>query len=265
VGCTLLCVLAVFAMQALAVQAISPSVGSSAKHPKPIRRALRVRRASPRPVCCGRHSGMRMCADVEGELAVERVYVRLDGVAAAEMANAAAAAGEQQLWPAQAWEAGAGAATLVISPARRVVVLNDSSPAAAAGLRLLDVLVAVDGERTPSLSKAAHLLARGSPPKLVCVLRPVERASEQPPRGPAAEAKDLQRLSDRVWKLAHLGAAALPAAPLGEGETDPELRRVAKIADWAKEADFAVVKRGAAAGIVVVIQVLVWAAVFLAA
>lgn len=88
----------------------------------------------------------------------------------------------------------------------------------------------------------------------MCVLRPVERASE-----------DLQRLSDRVWKLAHLGAAALPAAPLGEGETDPELRRVAKMADWAKEADFAVVKRGAAAGIVVVIQVLVWAAVFLAA
>ena len=32
VGCALLCVLAVFAMQALAVQAISPSVGSSAKH-----------------------------------------------------------------------------------------------------------------------------------------------------------------------------------------------------------------------------------------
>ena len=96
----------------------------------------------------------------------------------------------------------------------------------------------------------------------MCVLRPVERASEQPPpRGPAAEAEDLQR----VWKLAHLGAAALPAAPLGEGETDPELRRVAKMADWAKEADFAVVKRGAAAGIVVVIQVLVWAAVFLAA
>ena len=100
----------------------------------------------------------------------------------------------------------------------------------------------------------------------MCVLRPVERAREQPPpRGPAAETEDLQRLSDRVWKLAHLGAAALPAAPLGEGETDPELRRVAKMADWAKEADFAVVKRGAAAGIVVVIQVLVWAAVFLAA
>jgi len=161
-GCALLCVLAVFAMQALAVQAISPSVGSSAKHPKPIRRALRVRRASSRPVCCGRHSGMRMCADVEGALAVERVYVRLDGVAAAELANAAAAAGEQQLWPAQAWEAGAGAAMLVISPARRVVVLNDSSPAAAAGLRLLDVLVAVDGERTPSLSKARSLSAAGA-------------------------------------------------------------------------------------------------------